>query len=60
MFTSYRESVLDYMGADGTLALKIIEQLLDDHGALDEIEEFRQALGDQFNDAEALLDYMGY
>ena len=60
MFTTYRDSVLDYAGADGTLALKIIEQLLDEHGALDRIEEFKQDLGDQFTDAEALLDYMGY
>ena len=60
MFISYRESVLDYAAADGSLSLKIIEQLLDEHDALGNIEEFKQDLGAEFTDAEALLDYMGY
>ena len=59
MFTSYRESVLDYAAADGTIALKIIEQLFDAHDLSTE-EWFDIATPSEAYDAETILTYMGY
>jgi hypothetical protein len=59
MFTTYRDSVLDYAGADGTIALKIIEQLFDEHGLSTE-EWFDIATDTEAYDAETILGYLGY
>ncbi len=59
MFISYRESVLDYASADGTIAFKIIEQLFADHG-LSTDEWFETAPQNEAFDAEAILTYLGY
>ncbi len=60
MFTTYRDSVLDYAGADGTLSPKIIQQLLDDHNLLDTIADVRSELGDEWDIAEVFLTWLGY
>ncbi len=59
MFISFRESVLDYASADGTIALKIIEQLFNDHG-LSTDEWFEIATDTEAYDAETILTYLGY
>ena len=59
MFTTYEESVLDYAGADGTIALKIIEQLFDEHN-LDLDEWFEIATESEAYDAQTILHYLGY
>ncbi len=59
MFTTYRDSVLDYAGADGTIALSIIEDLFDAHG-LDTAEWFDIATDTEAYDAETILTYLGY
>ncbi len=60
MFIPFRESVLDYASADGTIAPKIIEQLLIDHGLLDTIDDVKSELGDEWDDAEVFLAWLGY
>ena len=59
MFITYEESVLDYAGADGTIALRIIEDLFDAHG-LDTAEWFEIATEAEAYDAQTILHYLGY
>ncbi len=59
MFISFRESVLDYASADGTIAHKIVEELFYVHG-LDLDEWFDIATKAEAYDAEAILTYLGY
>lgn len=59
MFTCYEESVMAHADADGKLSSSVIKQLFDEHGS--DLNEFiSQATDDNFDDAESILDWLGY
>lgn len=59
MFTCYEESVMAHADAEGKLSASVIKQLFDEHGS--DIEEFlSQATDETFDDAESILDWLGY
>ena len=48
-----------YADADGKLQTHIIEQLFEEHGS--DLDEFiAQSTPDNFDDAETILDWLGY
>ena len=58
MFTSYEDSVYAYTDAEGKLSVPIIKQLFDEHGS--NLSEFLESTGDNWDDAEVVLNWLGY
>ena len=60
MYSSYSESVLDHADEYGELSVAVIQQLLNEHGLWDTIDDLKMELGDVWNNAETFLIWLGY
>ncbi len=58
--TNYTESVTQHADEDGLLDEAVVLQLLQQHGLEDTVADVKMDLGDEWNEADVFMAWLGY